>query len=59
MSSQISAKPAVDLNEQNRPPKVAQQDDKVRLMDRMRIWIQVCLAELLNLLERRRYDLKR
>ena len=37
---------------------LASQGGRTSLLDRLRIWKQVVLAELLNLLERRRYDLK-
>ena len=58
MCSQTSAKPAVHLNQQDGPGRKRPRQEKLRLMERARIWTQVLFAELLNVLERRRYDLK-
>jgi hypothetical protein len=53
MSSSASVKRAVAVDEQKQP-----QGDRKGILVRLQIWKQVFLAELLNLLERRRYDLK-
>lgn len=55
MSSQTGAKRAVPAE-----PKVSDPvpDDGQTFAERLRIWKQVVLGEMLNLLERRRYDLK-
>jgi hypothetical protein len=55
MSSQASARRAVS----HEPEEFDRtKDDGKTLTQRWQIWKQVVLAEVLNLLERRRYDLK-
>ena len=55
MSVQASAKAPVPENDVLRRNK-APGDDKLSLSASLRIWPQVIIAELLNLLEKRRYD---
>ena len=57
MSSPASVRPPV-LPKQGEQPDPVPQGGRKQLLDRLQTWKQVFLAELLNLLERRRYDLK-
>jgi hypothetical protein len=55
MSVQASAKAPIPEGDASRRDK-ASSDDKLRLSASLRMWPQVIIAELLNLLEKRRYD---
>lgn len=56
MSSQASVKRAV-ANEPERLDGTTE-DARKTLVERLQVWKQVVFAELLNLLERGRYDLR-
>ena len=58
MCSQLSAKLAPSVDPHNKP-EPGQRHGENRVWRWLRMWKQVFLAELLNLLERKRYDLKR
>lgn len=58
MCSQLSAKLASSVDPQNKPGP-GQPHDERPAWRWLRMWKQVFLAELLNLLERNFYDLKR
>jgi hypothetical protein len=55
MSVQASAKAPIPEDDALRRDK-APDGDKLSLSSSLRIWPQVIIAELLNLLEKRRYD---
>ena len=58
MSSQLSVKLAPGVHPQNKPGS-ARLHGKQQLFRWLRMWKQVLLAELWNLLEGGRYDLRR
>ena len=57
MSTPASARRQVVVDELNQPD-TSHDDSRRGLLDKLRIWKQLCTAELLNALERGRYDLK-
>jgi len=57
MSSPAPIGPRV-LSKGEQQPRPAPPDGRRSLLDNLGLWKQVFLAELLNLLEHRRYDLK-
>lgn len=57
MSPQASVKRAIVVSEQQ-PPDDSYEDDRKGLRRRLRMWKEILVAELLNLLERGRYNLK-
>jgi hypothetical protein len=59
MSSQSSAKPALEVERQEPSASAAQAGGKGQLLAWARAWAETFLAELLNFLEHRRYDLRR
>jgi len=56
MSSPAPVPPLLPCNG-DKPTQLASPVGQKSLQDRLHTWQQVVLAELLNLLERRRYDL--
>ena len=56
MSAQASAKAPEPKDDTQRSSKLDQTEAKIHLFARLRVWRQVLIAELLNLLEKRRYD---
>jgi hypothetical protein len=56
MSAQASAKAPVPKNDALQATQPAPEESKVDLSATLRIWRQVIIAEVLNLLEKRRYD---
>ena len=59
MRAQASVEPGPSTHGQKAPPPPPPQDSSAEgALSRLRIWQQVLLAEVLNLLEHGRYDLK-
>lgn len=59
MLSDRSSRQAVTAAKHALADSSTRSDRKARLVSWLRIWKQVFMGELLNALERRRYDLKR